>query len=143
MFKGEYSHTVDAKGRMIVPSKYREILGEKFVVTKGLDYCLFIYSCDEWDALCEKLMGLPLTNQNARAFVRFFMSGAIDCELDKQGRILLPQNLRAYANIDKDVTVIGAGTRVEIWSSSTWNDYKTDENLSLDNLASNMEFIGI
>lgn len=143
MFIGEYAHSVDAKGRMIVPSKFREVLGEKFVVTKGLDNCLFVYSCEEWNAFCEKLKGLPVTNANARAFVRFFLSGALECEVDKQGRILLPQNLRTYGEIVKDVSVIGAGTRVEIWDSEKWASYNSSENLNPDEIASNMEYLGI
>ena len=116
MFMGEYNHTVDAKGRLIVPSKFREQLGEEFVVTKGLDGCLFAYENSEWKALEEKLHTLPLTNANARKFSRFFLAGATVCEVDKQGRILLPSVLREFAKIDKDAVLVGVGSRIEIWS---------------------------
>ena len=94
MFMGEYNHTIDAKGRLIIPAKFREPLGEEFVLTRGLDGCLYIYPMDEWEAFEEKLRALPLTNKDARAFSRFFVAGATTCELDKQGRILVPQTLR-------------------------------------------------
>ena len=122
-FSGEYQHSVDAKGRMIVPSKFRELLGESFMVTRGLDNCLFVYPKEAWEAFTQKLKQLPISNTNARQFVRFFLSGAVECELDKQGRILLPQNLRTYAGIMKDVSVIGVGERAEIWDSEQWNGY--------------------
>ena len=122
---GEFQHTVDPKGRLIVPAKFRDALGEKFVATKGLDNCLFVYPMGEWQALEQKLKSLPFTKADARAFVRFFFSGATECEVDKQGRILLPANLRDYAKLDKDVVVIGAGTRVEIWSRDNWDNYSS------------------
>lgn len=105
MFMGEYNHTIDAKGRLIIPSKFRELLGEEFVLTKGLDGCLSIYPMDEWNAFEEKLRALPLTNKNARTFTRFFVAGATNCELDKQGRILVPQTLREFAGLEKDVVL--------------------------------------
>ena len=125
MFMGEYNHTVDAKGRLIVPSKFREQLGEEFVVTKGLDGCLFVYENTEWKALEEKLHALPLTNANARKFSRFFLAGATTCEVDKQGRILLPAILREFAKIDKDAVLVGVGSRIEIWSREIWNQSNT------------------
>ena len=121
MFMGEYNHTVDAKGRLIVPSKFREQLGDEFVVTKGLDGCLFVYENTEWKALEEKLNALPLTNANARKFSRFFLAGATTCEVDKQGRILLPAVLREFARIDKDAVLVGVGRRIEIWSRADCN----------------------
>ena len=120
MFMGEYNHTVDAKGRVIVPSKFREQLGEEFVVTKGLDGCLFAYENTEWKALEEKLHALPLTNANARKFSRFFLAGATMCEVDKQGRILLPAVLREFAKIDKDAVLVGVGWRIVFWSGENW-----------------------
>ncbi|MDD3838983.1 MAG: division/cell wall cluster transcriptional repressor MraZ [Clostridia bacterium] len=143
MFIGEYNHSVDAKGRVIIPSKFRDNLGEKFVITKGLDGCLFVYPNDEWEMLEKKLKSLPLTNKNARAFVRFFFSGASECETDRQGRILIPGNLRSYAKLDKDVSIIGVLTRVEIWSKDVWREYNSDENLSYEEIANNMEELGI
>ncbi|MBR6148683.1 MAG: division/cell wall cluster transcriptional repressor MraZ [Lachnospiraceae bacterium] len=121
MFMGEYNHTIDPKGRVIVPAKFRDALGEHFVVTKGLDGCLFVYDEKEWTLFEEKLKTLPITNKEARAFVRFFLAGAAEVETDKQGRILLPSVLREYAELEKDVVLIGAGGRVEIWSKGRWD----------------------
>ncbi|MEZ0535658.1 division/cell wall cluster transcriptional repressor MraZ [Caldicellulosiruptoraceae bacterium PP1] len=143
MLIGEYKHTIDTKGRLILPSKFREELNERFIITKGLDNCLFGYSLQEWTILEEKLKKLPLTNKDARAFLRFFFSGASDVEVDKQGRILIPQNLREYANIEKDVFVIGVMTRIEIWSESNWQKYNSQENLSVDMIAEKMQELGI
>ncbi|WP_010252207.1 division/cell wall cluster transcriptional repressor MraZ [Acetivibrio cellulolyticus] len=143
MFYGEYQHSVDAKGRVIVPSKFRDGLGEKFIVTKGLDNCLFAYSAEEWSNLETKLKSLPFTDKDVRAFVRFFFAGATECEVDKQGRILLPQNLREYAGLDKDIYVIGVSTRVEIWDKAKWENYSGDENMSADNIAEKMAMLGI
>ena len=116
MFMGEYNHTIDAKGRLIIPSKFREILGDAFVVTKGLDGCLFVYDNEEWKRFEEKLRSLPITNKEARQFVRFFLAGATEAEVDKQGRILIPNVLREFAEITKDVVLVGVGSRIEIWS---------------------------
>lgn len=143
LFYGEYQHTIDPKGRVIVPSKFREGLGEKFIVTKGLDNCLFVYSSEEWSILEAKLRSLPFTDRNARAFVRFFFAGATECELDKQGRINIPQNLREYANFEKDILVVGVSNRVEIWDKQKWNDYVSDENISAEDIAQNMTMLGI
>ncbi len=137
MFIGEYEHSVDAKGRVIMPAKLRDDIGEKFILTKGLDGCLFAYSQNEWLNFEEKLKTLPLTNKNARDFVRFFLSGAIECEIDKQGRFLIPSNLRSYAMLDKEIVIIGVGTRIEIWNREVWN--KTGENISADEIAENMD----
>ena len=143
MFIGEYEHSVDVKGRAIMPAKLREDIGEKFIVTKGLDKCLFAYSKLEWNNFEEKLKTLPLTNKNARDFVRFFLSGAIECELDKQGRFLIPANLRNYANIEKEIIIIGVGTRLEIWNKNAWTNYSSEENISADEIAENMTMLGI
>jgi MraZ protein len=141
MFMGEYNHTVDAKGRLIVPSKFREQLGDEFVVTKGLDGCLFVYVNSEWKALEEKLHALPLTNANARKFTRFFLAGATSCEVDKQGRILLPAILREFAQIDKDAVLVGVGSRIEIWSKENWLAANTYDDM--EEIAENMEGLGI
>lgn len=143
MFIGEYNHTLDKKGRIIIPSKFRPNLGEKFIMTKGLDNCLFIYPMEEWDKFEDKLKTLPLTNRDARAFVRFFFAGATECSLDKQGRILIPANLRSHSNLEKDAIVIGVSTRIEIWSEDDWEDYTNDDNLSYESIAENMEDLGI
>lgn len=143
MLIGEYEHSLDVKGRLIMPAKLREDMGEKFIVTKGLDGCLFGFSQAEWSNFEEKLKTLPLTNKNARDFVRFFLSGAIECEIDKQGRFLIASNLREYANMEKDVVIIGVGTRLEIWNRDKWKSYNSDENISADEIAENMTMLGI
>ena len=122
MFMGEYNHSIDQKGRLIVPSKFREQLGNEFVVTKGLDGCLFVYSNEEWQRIEEKFREIPLTTKDARKFSRFFFAGAATCEVDKQGRILLPSNLREYAAIEKEVVSVGVLSRVEIWSKDRWSE---------------------
>lgn len=141
MFMGEYNHTVDAKGRLIVPSKFREQLGEEFVVTKGLDGCLFVYENSEWKSLEEKLHALPLTNANARKFSRFFLAGATTCEVDKQGRILLPGILREFAGIGKEAVLVGVGSRIEIWSKESWMSANVYDDM--EEIAENMEGLGI
>lgn len=143
MFIGEYQHSVDPKGRVIIPTKLREGLGEKFIVTKGLDHCLFAYPQNEWSLLEEKLKTLPLTSKDARSFVRFFFSGATECEVDKQGRALLPLSLREHASLDKDVVLIGVSTRVEIWSREKWEEYTEDESENVDSIAEKMFELGI
>lgn len=143
MFLGEYQHSIDAKGRMIVPARFREDLGVRFIVTKGLDHCLFAYPQEEWKIFENKLKQLPLTNAGARKFVRFFFSGAIECELDNQGRIVLPQNLREYAGLQKEVVSIGVNNRVEIWNKESWKAYNEEENFISNDLAFEMENLGI
>lgn len=132
MFIGEYSHSIDAKGRLIVPAKLREQLGEEFVVTKGLDgRCLSVYPMEEWKNLEQKIRSLPLSNADGRTLARYLMAGAVSCELDKQGRILLPAVLREFAQLEKDVVLAGVLDRVEIWNkekwASQWSDEKTGE----------------
>ena len=143
MLIGEYEHSLDAKGRLIMPAKLRTDMGEKFIITKGLDGCLFVFSQNEWSNFESKLKELPLTNKNARDFVRFFLSGATECELDKQGRFLLVNTLREYAEITKEVIIIGVGTRLEIWNKEKWKKYNSDENISADTIAENMTMLGI
>jgi MraZ protein len=143
MFIGEYQHGLDAKGRIIIPSKFRAALDEHFVITRGLDQCLFVYPKKEWETFEEKLKALPLTKRDARAFTRFFFSGANECEFDKQGRILIPNNLREYAEIEKDAVVIGVANRVEIWSKKSWEAYNQSDLLSSDSIALKMEELGI
>lgn len=143
MFIGEYQHTIDNKGRVIMPSKFREDLGSNFIMTKGLDNCLFVYPIEEWQVLEEKLRSLPLTNRDARAFVRFFFAGATECILDKQGRVLIPGNLREHAKLIKDAVIIGVAARIEIWSKEEWTAYNEDDSLSYDNIAEKMAELGI
>ena len=138
---GEYSHSLDTKGRLIMPAKLRQDIGDKFILTKGLDGCLFAFSQEEWLNFEEKLKSLPLSDKNARNFVRFFLSGATECEIGKQGRFLIPNNLRTAANLDKDAIIIGVGTRLEIWNKETWE--KCDEEISADEIAENMANLGI
>ncbi|EEG77635.1 division/cell wall cluster transcriptional repressor MraZ [Dethiobacter alkaliphilus] len=141
MFMGEYQHSVDGKGRLIMPAKFREALGERFVVTRGLDNCLFVYPMEEWTILEKKLKALPFTRSDARAFMRFFFSGAAECELDKQGRVLVPNNLRDHAKLLKDAVVIGVSNRVEIWSQEVWDSYSEETGLSFENIAEKIEDI--
>ena len=143
MLIGEYEHSLDAKGRLIRPAKLRTDMGEKFIITKGLDGCLFVFSQNEWSNFESKLKELPLTNKNARDFVRFFLSGATECEIDKQGRFLLVNTLREYAEITKEVIIIGVGTRLEIWNKDKWKKYNSNENISADTIAENMTMLGI
>lgn len=143
MFIGEYQHTIDNKGRMIIPSKFRGDLGEQFILTKGLDGCLFVYSLKEWKVLEDKLATLPLTSKDARAFVRFFFAGATECEFDKQGRIVIPSNLREYSQILKEAIIIGVSNRLEIWSKENWMTYNDDDHLSYDAIAEKMSLLGI
>lgn len=143
MLIGEYEHTLDVKGRLIMPAKLREDIGDKFIITKGLDSCLFGFSLSEWTNFEEKLKSLPLTNKNARDFVRFFLSGAVSIEIDKQGRFLVASNLREYASMEKEVVIIGVGTRIEFWSKDKWKKYNSSENISAENLAENMTILGI
>lgn len=142
LFIGEYQHSLDSKNRIIVPAKLREGLGNKFVITKGLDGCLYAYPLEEWKILEDKLKTLPLTNKDARTFVRFFFSGACEVELDKQFRGLIPQNLREYAKIEKDIVSIGVLSRVEIWSKEMWENYN-DLNVDFDYIAEKMNDLGI
>ena len=120
MFMGKYNHTIDPKGRLSIPSKYREVLGDEFVVSKGMDGCLYVYANDDWKVFEGKLASLPLMSEEARQFARFFLSGAQPVTVDKQGRILMPQDLRDFAGLEKDVVLAGMGRRIEIWSLERW-----------------------
>ena len=135
MFMGEHQHSIDPKGRLFIPARFRQGLGDRFVITKGLDGCLFVYPRPEWAALEQKLKSLPFTKSDARAFVRFFFSGAAECEVDKQGRILIPGNLRDYAHLEKEVMVIGVSTRVEIWARELWEQYSARAASSYEEIA--------
>ncbi len=138
MFMGEFHHSIDNKGRLIVPVKFRENLGETFVITRGLDQCLFGYPLSEWAAIEEKLKGLPLTKKDARAFTRFFFSGATESEIDKQGRINIPSTLLQYAKLEKECVILGVSSRIEIWSKSIWEEYFTQSEESFAEIAENM-----
>ena len=141
MFTGEYQHNVDLKGRLIIPSRFREQLGEKLTVTKGLDGCLYLYSMDEWENILLKLKGLNLLKAEDRQFMRFFVAGATECELDKQGRILLPAPLRKHAGIEKDVILAGMMERIEIWDKDKWEDKTASDNM--EDIAASMANCGL
>lgn len=142
MFMSEYNHTIDAKGRLIIPAKFREDLGEEFVVSRGMDGCLFVYANDDWVAFEQELRELPtITNKETRYFSRYFLAGAAQVELDKQGRILLPANLREFAGLDKEVVLVGVGNRVEIWSKDKWEAVNAD--MDMDSIAAAMESLGL
>lgn len=141
MFMSEYNHSIDAKGRVIVPAKFREELGETFVVTQGLDGCLFVFPNSEWQNFEEKLKSLPMANKDARKFVRFFLAGAALVEVDKQGRILLPSVLREFAALEKDVVLVGVGSRVEIWDKNRWEEATSFDDM--DEVAEHMADLGL
>lgn len=138
MFMGEYRHSIDEKGRLIIPAKFRSELGETFVITRGLERCLFVYPLSEWKILESKLKNLPFTKKDARAFTRFFFSGAIDCELDKQGRVTITSVLREYATIQKECVIIGVSNRVEVWSKDIWEQYVSESEESFSEIAENL-----
>lgn len=143
MLMGEYAHSLDSKGRLILPAKFREELGEFFIATKGLDNCLFLYGKDEWAILEGKLKQLPLAKPEARAFVRFFFAGAAELDCDKQGRFLLPPNLREYAGLEKDVVLIGVSNRIEIWDRQAWDNYNENISPTVTEIASTLIDLGI
>ncbi|GFI62380.1 transcriptional regulator MraZ [Clostridiales bacterium] len=142
MFIGEYSHSLDAKGRLIIPAKFRDGLGEHFIVTKGIDRCLYIYPRSEWEVFEEKLRQLPLANTDARRFTRFFLSGAVECDVDNQGRIIIPQSLRSYASLGKEVVSAGVGSRIEVWNKENW-DTECDPDRIDDSIIESMGLFGI
>lgn len=143
MFIGEYQHTIDDKGRLAVPAKFRNELSKGAVVTRGLDNCLFLYPQKDWEELAEKLSKLPISKKNTRAFARLMLAGAMDCEIDKQGRIILPDYLRKYANVTKKVVVAGLYNRLEIWDEETWNKYKTGAEKNSSEIAETLGEIGV
>lgn len=140
MFFGEYEHNVDDKGRLIIPSKFRDALGKDFVITKGLDCCLFVFSMEEWGNFVEKLKTLPISDKDARDFSRFFFSGASECALDKQGRITILPTLRKYAQLEKETKIIGVSNRLEIWNNANWENYN---NMDVSDIANKMAELGI
>ncbi|MBO1086414.1 MULTISPECIES: division/cell wall cluster transcriptional repressor MraZ [Enterococcus] len=143
MLMGEFRHNIDAKGRLIVPSKLREELGEQFVLTRGLDGCLFGYPISEWNELESKLNDMPLAKKDARTFVRFFYSAATECELDKQGRINIPNTLRNYATITKECVIVGVSNRIEIWDEAKWQEFSEAAEENFDEIAENMIDFGL
>lgn len=140
---GEYIHSLDEKGRLIMPRRFRDYLGGEFVITRGLDNCLFVYPLTEWKILETKLKALPLTQKDARAFVRYLLSGAALCELDKQGRISVPNNLRIHGDFNKEIVVIGVANRIELWSKEVWESYFAATEESYEDLAEKMEGLNL
>ena len=138
MFMGEYHHTIDEKGRLIIPSKFRDGLGESFIITRGIEKCLFVYSLESWKKITNKLESLPFTKKDARQFVRFFLSGATTAEFDKQGRVNITSPLISYANLVKDCVVIGTGDRLEIWSEEDWNAFFDSAADNMSDIAENL-----
>ena len=138
MFIGEYHHTIDEKGRIIIPAKFRDALGKEFIITRGIENCLFVYSLQNWANITTKLSQLPFTKKDARTFNRFFMSGATNVELDKQGRVNISQPLIQYANLEKDCVVIGTGDRLEIWSQESWDSFFDSTKDSMSDIAENL-----
>lgn len=130
---GEYNHTIDTKGRLSIPSKFRSVIGEEFVISKGLDGCLFAYTNEAWEQFEQQLSSLPLLDKNARQMTRFFLAGAANVELDPHGRILIPNNLREYAGLDKDVTIVGTGKKFEIWNTEKW--LENNQDLDMDQVS--------
>lgn len=143
MFIGEYSHTIDQKGRMAVPIKMRAKLSDGAVVTRGIDACLFIYPKTDWEKLAEKLSNLPLTDVRARSFVRLMLSGAMDVEFDKQGRVLLPFYLRQYANLKKQTVIVGLYNRLEVWDEKAWQEFKTSAEKNSSDIAEHLSSLGV
>lgn len=143
MLLGEYNHTLDSKGRMAIPAKFKDILGAGAIITRGLDNCLFVFAPKEWQLLVEKLTALPLAQANSRAFVRLMLAGAVDVSLDNQGRILIPDYLRKYADLKKDVTIAGLHSRAEIWDTERWQEYKRKTEGASEEIAEKLSELGI
>ncbi len=143
MFIGEYSHNLDDKFRLAIPVKFRRELEEGAVITKGLDNCLFLYTKNEWNKLAEKLATLPFSQANSRAFARHMLSGAVEAEIDKQGRVVIPEYLRSFAGLKKSLIIAGLYSRVEIWDAESWNVYKTKTEKDSNEIAENISDLGV
>lgn len=143
MFIGEYQHHIDTKGRLAVPSKFKKDLNKGAVVTRGLDNCLFLYTQEEWQKLAQRLSSLPLSQANTRAFARLMLAGAMDVKLDKQGRIILPEYLRNFADIKKKVVIAGLYNRLEIWDETVWNQYKKKTESASEDIAEKLSELGV
>lgn len=143
MFIGEYQHTLDEKGRLAIPVKFRKKLSGGAVVTRGLDNCLFVFSMDEWKKLAEKIAALPMTSADSRAFARLMLAGAVDVETDKQGRVIIPEYLREYAGLRKDAVVAGIFNRMEVWDKTAWEKYKAKTEKKAEDIAERMSELGI
>ncbi|TSC95619.1 MAG: MraZ protein [Parcubacteria group bacterium Athens0714_26] len=143
MFLGEYQHNLDSKGRMAVPAKFRQQLGAGAIITRGLDRCLFVFTMKEWEVLAQKIISLPLTRSDARAFSRLMLAEATDVEVDKQGRVLIPEYLRNYANLKKEAVVTGLYNRFEIWDAESWKQYKSKTESASEDIAEKLGELGI
>lgn len=143
MFIGEYSYTIDHKKRLAIPSKFRKTLGKRIIVTKGIDTCLTIYPITEWEKLAKKLGSLPSSKMDARGFIRIMLAGAVDVGLDKLGRILIPDYLKKYAGLKKEVIILGLSNRIEVWDEKTWKDYKQKTEKDVGDIASRLEELGV
>ena len=138
MFMGEYHHSIDDKGRLIIPAKFRSELGDKFIITRGIESCLFAYPEKRWEEIVHKLESLPFTKKDARNFTRFFLSGATVAEFDKQGRINITSPLIEYAGIKKECVIIGTGDRLEIWAKDAWEDFFNSASINMSDIAENL-----
>ncbi len=143
MLLGEFNHNLDTKGRMAIPAKFREKLTAGAIITRGIDNCLFVFAPAEWEQLAAKLIALPMAQANSRAFTRLMLAGASNVELDNQGRILIPDYLRKYAGIKKEVVVTGLYNRIEIWDEAAWTAYKTKTESSSESIAEQLGELGI
>lgn len=143
MFIGEHNHIIDDKGRLALPARYRAAFADGCVITRGLDGCLFVYTKEEWMKLAEKLMNLPLSQSNARKFARLMLAGAMDAELDKQGRMVVPSYLRQFAKLGSQVVVAGLYSRIEVWSASAWKKQQTEAESNSDEIAQNLLDFGV
>ena len=138
MFMGEYHHTIDDKGRLIIPAKFRAELGTKFIITRGLENCLYVYHEKEWNEITAKIKTLPFTKKDVRMFTRFFFSGAAECEFDSQGRVCITSPLVSYADLTKECVVIGANDRLEIWGKANWDNFFEENSEKLEDIAENL-----
>lgn len=143
MLLGEYKHSIDDKGRLAIPAKFRPKIEGGAIITRGLDKCLFVFTMREWEKLADKLVALPLAQANSRAFARLMLSGAADVELDSQGRILIPEHLRQYAGLSKNSVIAGVYNRMEVWDAEAWNEYKKKTESASDEIAEKMGELGI
>ncbi|MDO5026223.1 MAG: division/cell wall cluster transcriptional repressor MraZ [Tissierellia bacterium] len=143
MYIGEYIHSIDSKGRVIMPQKFRDQLGPSFFITRGIDGCLFVYDESEWQAMYDKMKDLKLTSKKAREFSRFLYAPAREVEVDKQGRIIIPQNLREYADIKKEVAITGVASRIEIWSKERYDQYNIEKEEIFNNMMDEFEELDI
>jgi MraZ protein len=143
MFIGEYTYSIDDKKRLAIPAKFRKILGKKAVITKGLDQCLFLYTIKDWNVMAVKLSKMPIAQADARGFSRMMLSGAMECELDNLGRILIPDYLKDYGTLQKKIVVAGVFNRIEIWDESKWNEYKSKTENAVGDMAERLKELGI